>query len=118
MPRIGRLHIPGGYYHVVGRGLERRYIFESGVDKNHLLSRFGKGLARADARCHAWALMSNHYHFLIQVSDTPLPRLMASVLSGYAGSYNRRHKRCGYVFQNRYKSVLIDVESYYLQLVR
>jgi len=118
MPRIGRLHIPGGYYHVMGRGLERRFIFETNTDKNDFLSRFGVGLIRANACCLAWALMSNHYHFLIQVSEEPLSRLMASVLSGYAGSYNRRNNRCGYVFQNRYKSILIDADSYLLELVR
>lgn len=118
MPRIGRLHIPGGYYHVMGRGLERRDIFDSCVDKQDFLARFGVSLARANAQCLAWALMSNHYHFLIQVGQEPLSKLMASVLGGFASSYNRRHRRCGYVFQNRYKSILVDKDSYFLQLVR
>lgn len=118
MPRIGRLHIPGGYYHVMGRGLERRFIFKTSTDKGDFLSRFGVGLNRANARCLAWALMSNHYHFLIQVGQDPLSRLMASVLGGYASSYNRRNNRCGYVFQNRYKSILIDADSYLIELVR
>ena len=118
MPRIGRLHIPGGYYHVVGRGLERRYIFESSADKQDFLNRFSGSLARADARCLAWALMSNHYHFLIQVGQQPLSKLMAGVLGGFASSYNRRNSRCGYVFQYRYKSILIDADSYLLQVIR
>ncbi len=118
MPRTGRLHIPGGFYHVAGRGLERRYIFDDVVDKQDFLARFGKSLLRVDARCLAWALMSNHYHFLIQAGNKPLSKLMASVLGGFAGSYNRRHDRAGYVFQNRFKSILIDADSYLLELVR
>lgn len=118
MPRVGRLHIPGGYYHVISRGLERRFIFETDVDKNDFLVRLGKGLSRTNTRCLAWALMSNHFHLLIQVSDVPLARLMASVLSGYANCYNRRHTRCGYVYQNRYKSILIEADSYFKELVR
>ena len=102
----------------MGRGLERRYIFRSPTDKLDFLARFGNKLARADAQCLAWALMSNHYHFLIQVGQRPLSKLMAPVLGGFASSYNRRHNRCGYVFQNRYKSILIDEDSYLLELVR
>jgi len=102
----------------MGRGLERRYIFRSSIDKLDFLTRFGVNLARADAQCLAWALMSNHYHFLIQVGQKPLPVLMAPVLGGFAGSYNRRNNRCGYVFQNRYKSILIDADSYLLELIR
>jgi len=118
MPRVGRLHIPGGYYHVISRGLERRFVFGTDIDKSDFLARLGKGLTRTNTRCLAWALMSNHFHLLIQVSDAPLSKLMASVLSGYANSYNRRHRRCGYVYQNRYKSILIDVDTYFLELVR
>ncbi|MCG8432692.1 MAG: transposase, partial [Gammaproteobacteria bacterium] len=102
----------------MGRGLERQYIFESSIDKRDFLARFGDSLDRRDAQCLAWALMSNHYHFLLRVGQAPLSKLMASALGGYASSYNRRHRRCGYVFQNRYKSILVDKDSYFLELVR
>lgn len=118
MPRRGRLHIPGGCYHVIGRGLERRYIFEAAADKRDFLSRFGDNLRRGDAQCLAWALMSNHYHFLIRVGVLPLAKLMAPVLGGFAGNYNRRHRRSGYVFQNRFTSILCDEDSYLLELIR
>jgi len=64
----------------MGRGLEKRYIFESSADKLDLLTRFGDNLNQAGARCLAWALMSNHYHFLIQVGQKLLSRPMAPVL--------------------------------------
>ena len=117
MPRTGRLHIPKGYYHVMGRGLERRRIFNTAEDKQDFLIRLGKGLDETTSRCFAWSIMSNHYHLLIQVNSTPLSQLMRKLLGGYAGHYNRRHRRVGYVFQNRYKSILCDEETYFLALV-
>jgi len=118
MPRQGRLHIPGGYYHVVGRGLERRYIFSEDEDKQDFLQRLGDGLNRTDCQCLAFAMMSNHYHLLIRVSTEPLSSLMRRLLSGYATQYNKRNKRNGYVFQNRYKSILCDADDYLLGLIR
>ena len=118
MPRLGGLHIPGGCYHVMGRGLERRRVFASDVDKEDFLTRLASSLASSQAECLAWSLMSNRYHLLIRVGSQPLNRLMSPLLGGYAGGYNRRHGRSGYVFQNRYKSILCDADSYLLQLVR
>ena len=118
MPRTGRLHIPGGCYHVIGRGLERRYIFADTEDKRDFLSRFEANLARCQADCLAWALMSNHYHLLIRINHTPLSELMAPLLGGFGGYYNRRHRRSGYVFQNRFRSVLVDADNYLKELVR
>ena len=118
MPRIGRLHIPGGCYHVMGRGLERRRIFNTDVDKEDFLDRLGEALTRSGAQCLAWAMMSNHYHLLIRVGDQPLAKLMSPLLGGYAGHYNRRYRRSGYVFQSRYRSILCDADAYLLELVR
>lgn len=118
MPRAGRLHIPGGCYHLIGRGLERRYIFEESADKKEFLARFGTSLQRNHAQCLAWVLMSNHYHFLIRAGSQPLAKLMAPVLGGYASYYNRRHNRSDYVFQNRYSSILCDENNYLLKLIR
>jgi len=118
MPRMGRLHIPGGCYHVIGRGLERRYIFEGDVDKLDFLRRLGEYLPRTEVQCLAWAIMSNHYHFLLRVGSHPLSKLMAPLLGGYASYYNRRYNRAGYVFQNRFKSILCDEDNHLLELIR
>ena len=118
MPRKGRLHISGGCYHVFGRGLERRYIFHETSDKEDFLSRLGRCLFRSQAQCLAWAIMSDHYHLLIRVGPQPLSKLMGSLLGGYGGSYNRRHGRVGYVFQNRFRSILCEEDSYLLELIR
>jgi len=102
----------------MGRGLERRRIFASDADKLDFITRLDSGLAQTGIQCLAWAMMSNHYHLLLRVGVTPLPDLMRKLLGGYATAYNRRHHRVGYVFQNRYKSILCNEESYLLELVR
>ena len=102
----------------MGRGIERRKIFSEVTDKKDILSRLGEGLEQSNSQCLAWALMSNHYHLLVRVSDQPLSKLMSRLLSGYATQYNIRKKRSGYVFQNRYKSILCNEEEYLLELVR
>ena len=98
MPRIGRLHIAGGCYDLVGRGLERRYIFDCDEDKEDFFARVAQGLEDSDAVCLAWAMLSKHYHLLIRMGRQPLSELMRTLLGGYTGSYNRRHNRIGYVF--------------------
>jgi putative transposase len=118
MPRIGRLFIPGGCFHLIGRGLERRCIFRNHVDKRDFLARIGEHLQRTDYQCLAWALMSNHYHFLVRAGTSSLKTPMAPVLGGFAGAYNRRCGRSGYVFQNRYTSILCDEDNYLLDLTR
>ncbi len=102
----------------MGRGLERRRILTTDTDKQDFIDRLEIGLSETGTRCFAWAMMDNHYHLLLRVGITPLPDLMRKLLSGYATGYNRRHRRVGYVFQNRYKSILCDEETYLLELVR
>ena len=103
---------------MMGRGLERRRIFATIADKTDFLNRLGLCLKEQKSECMACALMSNHYHLLIRVGDVPLSHLMRKLLSGYATNYNLRHKRSGYVFQNRYKSILCDADNDLLELVR
>jgi len=105
MPRQGRLHIPGGYYHVIGRGLERRRVFAGNDDKNDFLERLGEGLERSQCQCLAWAVMSNHYHLLIRVSSTPLSKLMSPLLSCLRDKVNggAREGALGYDVQSTKK---------------
>jgi REP element-mobilizing transposase RayT len=67
---------------------------------------------------YAWALLSTHAHLLVRTGARSLPRAMRSLLTGYAGAFNRRHRRSGHLFQNRYKSVVVEAEAYLLELVR
>jgi len=102
----------------MGRGLERRCIFATGADKQDFIDRLEVGLSETGTQCLAWAMMNNHYHLLLRAGVTPLSDLMRKLLSGYATAYNRRHDRVGYVYQNRYKSILCDENAYLLELVR
>lgn len=100
------------------RGLERRPIFRDDRDRADFVTRLGS-LAEARAlTVYAWALLPNHAHFLARTGTRPLSRTMRSLLTGYAGAFNRRHKRVGHLFQNRYKSVAVEEEPYFLELIR
>ena len=95
MPRLARLDAPGILHHVIIRGIERRKIFKDNKDKDNLLDRLGTLLRETKITCYAWALLSNHAHFLFRTGDTPLSTLMRRVLTGYVVSFNRRYN-CGH----------------------
>lgn len=118
MPRHRRIDIPGAIHHVITRGIERCVIFKDDADRKEFIERFAKALKETNASCYGWALMPNHFHLLIRTGDRSLSDLMRKVLSGYAVYFNARHKRRGYLYQNRYKSILCQEESYLLELVR
>jgi REP element-mobilizing transposase RayT len=118
MPRLARIDFPGAVHHVIGRGIERRRIFLGPPDYEAFLSRLGAVLKETETACYAWALMPNHIHLLLRPGKTPLPSVMRRVLTGYAGEFNRKHRRHGHLFQNRYKSILCQEDRYLLELVR
>ena len=118
MPRQPRLDAPDTLHHVMVRGLERRAIFKDDTDRADFVARVAS-LAEAGAwTIYAWALLPNHAHLLVRTGSRPLPRCMRSLLTGYAGQFNRRHTRVGHLFQNRYKSIVVEEEPYLLELVR
>jgi REP element-mobilizing transposase RayT len=118
MPRSARLDAPGVLHHVIIRGMERRNIFRSDLDRNDFLKRFGGLLKATNTACYAWALLPNHAHFLLRTGGVPLATVMRRLLTGYVVSFNRRYHRHGYLFQNRYKSIVCQEETYFKELVR
>ncbi|MGK2905493.1 MAG: transposase [Desulfuromonadales bacterium] len=118
MPRLPRLDIAGLLQHVIVRGIERRDIFNDDHDRQLFVDRFVSLLSEAGVHCYAWALLSNHFHLLLMPTATPLSHFMRRLLTGYAVSFNRRNKRSGHLFQNRYKSIVCEEEPYLLELVR
>ena len=106
MSRQSRLNAPGVLHHVIIRGIERQKIFRDKVDLDNFLDRLSALLPETQTACYAWALMGNHAHFLFRTGPAGLAGLMRRLLTGYAVSYNRRHKRHGQLFQNRYKSII------------
>lgn len=118
MPRQARIDIPGLLQHVIVRGVAQSDIFTNDIDREDFVGRLGSLLIETKTLCYAWALLDNHVHLLLLPTEQPLARLMRRLLTGYAVSYNLRHKRAGHLFQNRYKSIVCDDENYRLELLR
>jgi REP element-mobilizing transposase RayT len=100
------------------RGIEGSKIFRSDNDRNNFLERLGRILQETNTICYAWALIPNHFHLLLRTGPVQISNVMRRLLTGYALWYNRRHRRYGHVFQNRFKSILCQEDSYLLELVR
>jgi REP element-mobilizing transposase RayT len=118
MPRQARLDAPGTLHHVIIRGIEKRRITDDEVDQENFVSRMGGIAASTGTSIFAWALLTNHCHILLRSSEFGLSRYMRKLLTSYVSFYNRRHRRHGHLFQNRFKSIVCEEEPYFLELVR
>ena len=118
MPRLARLDAPGVLHHIMIRGIERRNIFRIKKDREDFLKRLSILLPEIQTCCYAWVLMSNHAHILLRTGNVPISTVMRRLLTGYVVSFNRRHKRRGHLFQNRYKSIVCQEDIYLRELVR
>ena len=118
MPRSARLDAPGVLHHIIVRGIERRSIFKDDKDRENLLERLSILLPETKTACYSWALMPNHGHLLLRSGETGISQLMRRLLTGYAVYFNLRHNRHGPLFQNRYKSIICQEDSYFRELVR
>lgn len=118
MPRGPRLDIKGALHHIMVRGLEARQIFLSDGDRQDFVDRLAAVVPVTGASLYAWSLMPNHAHLLLRTGRESVSRMMRRVMTGYAVTFNRRHKRVGHLFQNRFKSILVEEEPYLLELVR
>lgn len=118
MPRLPRLDTPGLLHHVMAHGIERCNIFRKNGDREYFLRLLGSILVETKTRCYAWSLLPNHFHLLLQTGVTPLSQVMRRLMTGYAVTFNRRYKRNGHLFQNRYKSIVCEKDPYLLELTR
>jgi REP element-mobilizing transposase RayT len=118
MPRQARLDIPGTLHHVIIRGLERGTIVRDDADREAFVTRLGDVAQTTGTAIYAWAVLPNHAHLLVRSGPAGLSGFMRRLLTGYAVTFNRRHKRVGYLFQNRYKSIVCEEDAYFQELVR
>ena len=118
MPRGPRRDAPNEIHHVWVRGLERRQIFIDDGDRWDLVDRLSAVLPESDASCLAWAFLPNHFHLVVKRRRVPLSRLMARINSGYATTFNRRHERVGFLFQNRFGSRVVTRDAELIAVVR
>ena len=118
MPRKARIDAAGALHHIIVRGIERRKIFWDDADRDSFVNRLGQVVIETHTDCFAWAMIPNHVHLLMRAGLTPIATVMRRLLTGYAVQFNRRHRRHGHLFQNRYKSILCQQDPYLLELVR
>ena len=118
MARPLRLAVAGGVYHVTARGNERKAIVRDDGDRALFVDTLAQMIEQYRVRCHAWVLMTNHYHLLL---ETPSPNLSLALrhLNGvYTQAFNRRHRRVGHLFQGRFKAIVVEKEAHLLELCR
>ena len=118
MARPLRPEFPGALYHLTSRGNNKQEIFLDDVDRETFLFLLDREIDQQRWRCYAFCLMSNHYHLLIETPEPTLARGMGPLNSGYSRRFNRRHSRVGHLFQRRYHSILVEKQSYLLELSR
>lgn len=118
MARPLRLEHPGALWHITSRGNERRAIFRDDADRTAFLSVLAKAVERFAWRLHAYVLMGNHYHLLLETPEPNLSRGMHRVNTLYCQEFNKRHARTGHLLQGRFKAILVEREAHLLELVR
>jgi putative transposase len=118
MTRPLRLAYPGALYHVTTRGNARQAIYTDDQDRSTFLAVLAAVVTRSQWLCHAYCLMDNHYHLLIETPQGNLSAGMRQLNGVYTQRFNRRHTRVGHVFQGRFKAILVERENYLLELCR
>ena len=118
MARPLRLEFAGALYHITSRGNEQRAIFRSDRDRKTFLVFLGQAVERFGWSLTAWVLMTNHFHLVVQTREANLSQGMQWLNSTYVNWFNRVHKRCGHLFQGRFKAYLVDREAYFAEVLR
>lgn len=118
MTRPIRIEFPGALYHVTARGDRREAIFDDDDDRERFLDILGQVVGDFNWICHAYCLMTNHYHLVVETPNGNLSKGMRQLNGVCTQSSNRRHQRSGHLFQGRYKAILVDMDSYLLELSR
>jgi REP element-mobilizing transposase RayT len=113
-----RLEHPGAFWHVTSRGNERRMIYRDDADRREFLDVLGRVGTLYRWRVHAYVLMGNHYHLLLETPETTLSRGMRQLNGIYTQRFNRRHSRAGHLFQGRFHAVLVERDSHLLEMAR
>lgn len=118
MPREARKKSETGIYHVVQRGINRQRIFREDEDRYRFVEIMARYKRRGGYRLMAYCLMNNHIHLLLQERDEAVGQVMKRISSGYVYWYNNKYRRCGHLFQERFKSEAVESEAYFLTVLR
>ena len=117
MARPVRMDFPNTFYHVLSRGNERRTIFYDRGDYSRFLDTLGRMVERFQLEVHGYVLMPNHFHLLVRTLEANLSRAVQWLGVSYSVWFNKKHDRCGHVFQGRFKSFVIENERYFAALI-
>jgi putative transposase len=118
MARPLRIEHPGALYHLTSRGNARNDIYHDDHDRQNYLSILSEVVKRYNWLCHAYCMMGNHYHLLVETPEANLSSGMRQLNGIYTQRYNRKHKQVGHLFQGRYKAIIVDKENHLLELCR
>jgi len=118
MARPPRIATPGGVFHITARGNRRQEIFLDDRDRRRFLELLATAVSRHGWRCHAYCLMPNHFHLMIETPKADISAGMHRLNGGYAQWFNRRHEFDGHLFQSRFHSVLLQSNWHLLELSR
>ena len=118
MARQLRIEFPGAFYHVSSRGNEKKVIFKSQRDREAFLAYLASASERYGAVIHAYCLMTNHYHLLVETPAGNLSQIMRHINGAYTTYFNVKRKRAGHLFQGRYKAILVEADTYATTLTR
>ncbi len=118
MARPLRINVAGGWYHVTGRGNERRAIFRDDEDRHQFLERLAEAMGRFACELYTYMLMDNHYHLELETRRANLSRALQWLNGGYSSHFNRRHRRSGHLFQARFGAVLLEPAEAALEVSR
>jgi len=118
MARPLRIEFAGALYHVTSRGNGREDIYLDDSDRELFMVVLGEACSLFNWTVHAWCLMSNHYHLLVETPDSNLSRGMRYLNGVYTQRFNRTHSHVGHLFQGRFKAILVEKEAYLLELAR
>ena len=118
MARPLRIEYPGAFYHVTSRGNEQKDIFKSNIDREKFLSYLVSAGEKYGAEIHAYCLMTNHYHLILETPLGNLSQIMKHINSSYTTYFNIKHKRVGHLLQGRYKAILVEADAYAAELSR
>jgi REP element-mobilizing transposase RayT len=118
MARPMRIEFPGAIYHLTSRGNARMEVFQDDRDRTRFFLILEQAMERFNWHCHAYCLMDNHYHLIVETVDGNLSSGMRHLNGVYTQGFNRRHNRVGHVFQGRFKSILVERDTHLLELCR
>jgi len=118
MARPLRIEYEGAVYHITARGNEKKHIFKDDGDRFLFFDIMNQTKKRYNWLCHAYCLMTNHYHLVMETPDGNLSKGMRQLNGVYTQAFNKKYKRVGHIFQGRYKAILIQKESYLLEVIR